>query len=129
MHDYAVLRAAEIGAAQGYAYLTVEQDKSGSILVAPRRTGSIDMLDDSRDEQSSRDTGLMGMSGGSGGNAYGGNGSSYSVGGGSPGTPARACALMLRFSKQANEEGGKMPQDIQALLAKFRAQYSLPSGH
>lgn len=126
--DYTLLRAAEIGAAQGFAYLTVEQDKSGNIMISPRAgSGGADMLDASQDEQSSRGAGMMGMSGNAAG-SYGGNGASYSVGGGSSGNPARACALMLHFSKQPDTGAGKQSQDIQALITKLRAQYSLPAG-
>jgi hypothetical protein len=127
VHDYALLRAAEIGAAQGYRYLTVEQDKSGGIMLAPYRPGgsAYGMADDSAARQPGHDMGMMGMSGGYG-NSSGASGGTYSMGSPSPGSsPARACALKLHYSKQAD---GKQPQDIQALLTALRARYGIPAG-
>lgn len=130
VRDFALLRAAEVGAAQGYGYLTVDEDKSGGIMLAPYRPASsgYGMADDSAVQQLGHDMGMMGMSSGYGSSSAGGGGS-YSMGSSSSGnTPARACALKMHYSKQADSTDGKQPQDIQALLTTLRARYGLPAG-
>lgn len=127
--DLALLHAAELGAAQGYAYLAVSDHKAGIITLASRggvATPSLPM-------PNARDTGMsMGM-GGSGG--YGNTATtpqSYTLtsSGGGGGNPARACVLRVRFYKQGDGITDASTQDLQALLTQLRGEYGVSAaGH
>ena len=123
--DLALLHAAELGAARGYAYMEVSDQKAGIITLAGRdglATPSLPM-------PNARDAGMsMGGSGGYGNTAT--TPQSYTVnssGGG--GNPARACVLRVRFYKQG-EAAGSSAQDIQALLIRLSTEYGVSAaGH
>lgn len=123
--DFALLRAAEIGAAAGYRYLSVKQDKSGTIMVGSgRSSGAYAAVGDAGFTQSSgMGMGGMGMYGGGMG-SYGGGGSLPTGSNGGGGTPAHAAVLSVHFSK----DGGDGAEEIAALLTRLRAQYKLPAG-
>lgn len=123
--DFALLRAAEIGAAAGYRYLSVKQDKSGTIMVGSgRSSGAYAAVGDASFTQSSgMGMGGMGMYGGGMG-SYGGGGSLPTGSNGGGGTPAHAAVLSVHFSK----DGGDGAEEIAALLTRLRAQYKLPAG-
>lgn len=123
--DFALLRAAEIGAAAGYRYLSVKQDKSGTIMVGSGRSGGAYAPTGNAGSTQSSGMGMGGMG------MYGGGMASYGGGGSLPtgsnaggGTPARAAVLSVHFSK----DGGDGAEEIAALLARLRAQYKLPAG-
>ena len=127
--DLALLHAAELGAAQGYAYLTVADRKGGIITLAGRNGPATPDLP----MPNARDAGMsMGM-GGSGG--YGNTATtpaSYTVNssGGGGGNPARACVLRVRFYKQGERVSDPTVQDIQALLTRLRGEYGVSAaGH
>ncbi|HEV2111004.1 MAG TPA: hypothetical protein VGT99_06605 [Gammaproteobacteria bacterium] len=125
--DFALLRAAELGASLGFTYIKVVDSKSGVIMLkshggssgggylpatAPSGGGGYGM-------------GGMGMGGGYGGGGYGGNGS-YSFGSSSAGaTPARVGVARVRFLKQLAD--GDSAQPIQPLVARLRSAYGLSS--
>lgn len=124
--DFALLRAAEIGAAAGYRYLSVKQDKSGTIMVgSARSSGAYAAVGDTGSTQGSgMGMGMgMGMYGGGMG-SYGGGGSLPTGSNGGGGTPAHAAVLSVRFSK----DGGDGAEEIAALLTRLRVQYKLPAG-
>lgn len=126
--DLALLHAAELGAAQGYAYLAVSDRKGGVITLAGRNGPATPGLP----MPNARDAGMsMGM-GGSGG--YGNTATtpqSYTVnssGGG--GNPARACVLRVRFYKQGEHAPDASVQDVQVLLTRLRGEYGVSAaGH
>lgn len=123
--NFALLLAAEIGVAAGYRYLSVKQDKSGTIMVGSGRSGGAYAPPGSAGSTQSSSMGMGGMGmygGGMAGYGDGGNLPTGSNGGG--GTPAHAALLSVRFSK----DGGDDTEEISALLARLRAQYKLSVG-
>jgi len=127
--DFALLHAAELGAAQGYAYMSVTNKKSGTFMLAPPRATSGGYMPSTSSGGQASGMGMMRMSGGG---AYGGSGSGgassadYSGGGSSPSaSPARACSLTVRFSAEPVDASGKPAQQIQSLVAKLKAEYGL----
>lgn len=122
--DFALLRAAEIGAAAGYRYLSVKQDKSDTIMVGSGRSGGAYAPSGSAGSTQSSAMGMggMGMYGGGMAGYGGGNLPTGSNGGG--GTPAHAALLSVLFSKGRGDD----TEEISALLARLRAQYQLSDG-
>ena len=123
--DFALLRAAEIGAAAGYRYLSVKQVKSGTIMVGMARGGGAYAPpgDAGSTQSSGMGMGRMGMYGGRMG-SYGGGGSLPTGTNSDGGMPAHAAVLSARFSQDAGDGAEK----IAALLARLRTQYKLPAG-
>jgi hypothetical protein len=130
--DFALLHAAELGAAQGYAYMSVTNKKSGIFMLAPPRATSGSYMPSTSSGGQASGMGMMRMSGGGayGGSGYGGgSGPDYSAGGSSPSAnPARACSLTVRFSADSADASGKPAQQIQPLVAKLKAEYGLTPG-
>lgn len=123
--DFALLRAAEIGAAAGYRYLSVKQDKSGTIMVASGHGGGTYAPPGNAGSTQGSGMGMGGMGMYGGGMAsYGGGGSLPTGSNGDGGTPAHAAVLSVHFSK----DGGDGAEEIAALLTRLRAQNKLPAG-
>lgn len=127
--DLALLHAAELGAAQGYAYLSVSDRKAGVITLAGRggvATPSLPM-------PNARDTGMsmgMGRSGGYGNTATTPQSYTVNSSGGGSGNPARACVLRVHFYKQGERVSDASAQDLQALLTRLRSEYGVSAaGH
>ncbi len=129
VEDFALLHAAELGAAQGYAYLAVSDHKRGIITLAGRGAGpGVPDLPMPNAHDSA-----MSMNMGKGGSAGYGNSTtdslSYTANSSSGGNPARACVLQVRFYKQG-EAAASSAQDIQALLTRLRGEYRVSAaGH
>ncbi len=113
--DFALLRAAELAASQGYASLSVA-DRRDSIIARSIR-GSGAPSDVPTTAPSAR--------------GVRGNPSGYSVNGSSGGgTQVRVCMLRVQFYKHGDAVAGAPVQDVQALLTKLRGEYGLSAaGH
>jgi len=126
--DFALLRAAELGASLGYAYIKVADSKSRVIMLNGHGGSSGGgYLPPTAPSGGGGGYGMGGMrmGGGYGGGGYGGNGS-YNIGSSSGGgNPARAGVVRVRFLNQVAD--GDSAQPIQALVARLREAYSLPS--
>ena len=129
--DFALLRAAELGASLGFTYIKVADSKSGIIMLAGHSTaaggGNIPSTAPSAGGGGYGMNGMK-MGGGYGGGSYAGNGSAggYNIGSSSAGgNPARAGVVKVRFLKQLAD--GDSAQPIQPLVARLRSAYALPS--
>jgi hypothetical protein len=123
--DFALLRAAELGADLGYGYIKVMNSRSGAVMLAPQRrptdSSAVPDIQPTR-AMSSNMMGSMGR--GYGGSNGGGYGSGMTLPSSSPGgDPARAGVVMVRFGDQDTAGTGLQP--IAPLLARLRAEYGL----
>lgn len=127
--DFALLHAAQLGASLGFAYLSVQEDKSGMIMLGSGRRSMQPYAQNPNQPPSGRMDGGPNMSYSS---SAGGSGGSRAFGGGASGSPAYACALKVRFSATGDGAPGHPAQSIQALLEQLSARYALqlsnPSG-
>lgn len=125
VRDFALLQAAQLGASLGFAYLSVEDDKSGSIMLGSGRRSARPVPDGPTPSISNRmDGGPTMYSGGASG--AGGYGGSITYGGGGPSaSPAYAAALKVRFSATGEGSPGHPAQSIQALLEQLSTKYSV----
>lgn len=128
VEDFALLHAAELGTAQGYAYLSVEDRKSGNLMLAPAHAPGKSYTPPTQGSATGGER--MGMYGGMGnGGAYNGVGGSNSMsfsGSATGGDPARACVLRVHFYKQDGSSHVSSARDIKALITKLDAEYSIP---
>lgn len=138
VQDFTLLHAAELGAVQGYAYLSVTSTRAGTVMLGADDRGHIPASGYAAYMQPQ-----MGMSGnGMTGNGMNGRGGSYSSTGNnltslaaatsrSGGDPARACVLRVQFYKQEDTGRGAAAQEIAPLLSRLHAEYSLSAaaGH
>lgn len=128
VEDLALLHAAELGAARGYAYLAVMDRKAGVIMLAGRSGPAQPNFQSTM--PSGRDAGMtmsMGM-GRSGAGGYG-NTNPYMNSSSGGGNPARACVLRVRFYKQGEAASASSTQDIQVLLTRLRGEYGVSATH
>ena len=128
--DYALLRAAELGASLGFAYIKVADSRSGIIMLnnhgAASSGGNVPSTTASASGGGYGMNGMR-MGGGYGGGGYSGgsNAGGYNIGPSSGGgNPARAGVVRVQFLPQGK---GDSAQSIQPLLARLRAAYALPT--
>ena len=125
VRDFALLHAAQLGASLGFAYLSVEDDKSGSIMLGSGRRSAQPVPAGPTPSTSNRMDGGPSMYSGGAASA-GGYGGSISYGGGGPSaSPAYAAALKVRFSATGEETSGHPAQSIQTLLEQLSTKYAL----
>jgi hypothetical protein len=99
--DFALLRAAELGAAQGYAYLNVVSSRDGEGDLAGWRT-IVDSMASPRTSGQTQSTFVNGA------------------------VRVRACTLVVIYSAAPEPGLGEPSQAIPPLVVKLRTQYGLP---